>query len=208
MSEQHSLEHSEGSDQSFKPSVPDLRPNLGEYQTVGTGNPDQGLATHFENNEEGARADEIRRRHTEHVQFSESLEEDAGENSEGFKDAHNASEELRLALEDLEETDPDNLGDKFALTQARKIIEKRKEGWAEQIYAAQEEAGRQRRAAQAADYVAERHFRDNEEAYKNQAVNDARRAGVDVNYPPYTDQEPPAPPEPPTSPGPEQFFIH
>ncbi|MDQ5944464.1 MAG: hypothetical protein QG658_532 [Patescibacteria group bacterium] len=208
MQEPHSPEHSEGSDRGFKPSVPDLRPNLGEYQTVGTGNPDQGLATHFENNEEGQRADRLRQRHTEHSRYSESANEDAQESREVYQRAEVAAEELGKALVDLESTDPDNLLDKLALTQAIKIIEARRNKVRDQTQASQEEAGRQRRAAQAAGFIAGEHFRQNEEAYKNQAVNDARRAGVDVNYPPYTDQEPPATSEPPTSPGPEQFFIH
>ncbi len=189
MSDPHNPEHSEGSDRGFKPSVPDLTPNLGEYQTVGTGNPDRGVATHFENNDEGRVADHLRDRHTEHSRYVEQAQEDAKESRESRKDTQVAVEELRLALEDLEATDPDNLGDKFALTQALKILEARGNKWSEQQQAAEEEASRQGRAVQAVDFVAGEHFRENEEAYKNQAVNDARRAGVDVNYPPYTNQE-------------------
>ncbi|MBI2798365.1 hypothetical protein HYX70_03670 [Candidatus Saccharibacteria bacterium] len=36
---------------------------------------------------------------------------------------------------------------------------------------------------------AQQHFRENEEAYKQSAVNDAKKAGKDVSYPPYTDQQ-------------------
>lgn len=38
-------------------------------------------------------------------------------------------------------------------------------------------------------WQSQQHFRKNEEAYKQQAVNEAREAGVDVNYPPYTDTQ-------------------
>lgn len=34
----------------------------------------------------------------------------------------------------------------------------------------------------------EEHYRENEEKYKQQAVHEAHEAGVDVDYPPYTDQ--------------------
>lgn len=42
----------------------------------------------------------------------------------------------------------------------------------------------------AALYDASSHFRDNEVAYKQAAVEDAQAAGVEVNYPPYTDPSP------------------
>lgn len=40
---------------------------------------------------------------------------------------------------------------------------------------------------------AKTHYIDNEEKYKLQAINEARAAGVDINYPPYTDQQPKEP---------------
>lgn len=43
---------------------------------------------------------------------------------------------------------------------------------------------------------AKTHYIDNEEKYKQQAINEAREAGVDINYPPYTDQQPKGPETP------------
>lgn len=196
MPEPHNPEHSEGSDRGFKPSVPDLRPNLGEYHTVGTGNPDQGLATHFENNEEGNEADRFYRQHQERGRGVELFHEDTQEAREAYNDLHIASEELRFAIEDLEQSDPDNFLDRGILARAQEIIEERKISTLSRQTNADVATSHMELSQIKNDLSAGVHYRNNEEAYKNQAVNDARRAGVDVNYPPYTDQEPTTPAHP------------
>lgn len=49
-------------------------------------------------------------------------------------------------------------------------------------------------------FWAREHYGKNEEAYKQQAVNDATEAGKDVNYPGYSPETPPPPPPAPENP--------
>lgn len=196
MPEPHNPEHTSDSQRDFKPSVSDLRPNLGEYQTVGTGNPDRGMATHFENNEMGKEADSLRREHRGFNAIRETHQENTQDSREGFKDSHNAIWELKAAFDD---TNPDNLMDRAVLLEAQKILEKRKDQLGEQIYSEGQKADAAELGYLRNDIEARNHYRANEEAYKNQAVNDYRHAQAanperypeDLNYPGYTDQAPP-----------------
>lgn len=195
MPEPHNPEHTSDNQQDFKPSVPDLRPNLGEYQTVGTGNPDRGIATHFENNEVGEEADLLRRDHRGFNTMRETHQENAQDSSEWFKDAHNAIWELKAAFDD---TDPEDLMDRAVLLEAQKILEKRMGQFGEHIYSEERKADEAELGYYRNDIEARNHYHANEEAYKNQAVNDYRRAQAtnperypgDLNYPGYTDQAP------------------
>ncbi|QQS27204.1 hypothetical protein IPM44_01355 [bacterium] len=195
MPEPHNPEHASDSQRDFKPSVPDLRPNLGEYQTIGTGNPDRGLATHFENNEVGEEADSLRRDHRGFNTMRETHQENARDSRERFGDAHNAIWELKFAFDD---TDPENLMDRAVLLEAQKILEKRRDESGEWIHSEERKADTAELGYHRNDIEARNHYYTNEEAYKNQAVNDYRRAQAtnperypeDLNYPGYTDQAP------------------
>jgi hypothetical protein len=195
MPEPHNPEHTSDSQRDFKPSVPDLRPNLGEYQTVGTGNPDRGTATHFDNNEVGEEAVLLRREHGGFNAMRETKQENAEKASEEFKASHNAILELRAAFDD---TDPGDLMDRAVLLEAQKILEKRKDMDGKWMSLYQRKADAAELGYLRNDMQARNHYRANEEAYKNQAVNDYRRAQAtnperypeDLNYPGYTDQAP------------------
>lgn len=182
-------EYSEGSDHGFKPSVPDLRPNLGEYQTVGTGNADQGLATHFENNDVGRDASELYALNEQNVARAKIAGHERTRIQGEAEEAGVGINALREALRHTSDS-AEKLMERAILTEAIKILEKRQVSLQERVVERAEAADDYELEAAKAEIMARNHYHGNEEAYKNQAVNDARRAGVDVNYPPYTDQEP------------------
>ncbi|MEI6481334.1 MAG: hypothetical protein WCO19_03450 [Candidatus Saccharibacteria bacterium] len=59
-------------------------------------------------------------------------------------------------------------------------------------YTIEEDIRRTRKYFAQKEGHANKQFRDNEEAYKNHAINEARHHGIEINYPPYTDPRPPA----------------
>lgn len=193
MPEPRSPEQTEGSNHGFNPSVPYLRPNLGGYPLIDRDNPHLGEKPEFQNNEVGRRADILRHDHVYHadrVQSARARAEVFAERAEVGMGG--AIEVLRSALEDC---NPDSLMERAVLTEAMKILHQREEKLAQ---AKKDAANGVEEAQNKLDYwdeTARGHYEDNEEAYKNQAVNDYRRAqSADpirypepLNYPPYTD---------------------
>lgn len=174
----------------FIPSTPDLTPNLGEYVP-------QGQGESFRDNDDGRVARELNIAH----QYAEGRAEEARQNEtdgkEVFRDAHIGIGALSDALQ---ATHADDLMQRAVLTEAMKILEKRKDTAATLIHESGERADSREATSKASLYDAGSHYRSHEEAYKNQAVNDYHHAKAQyperypepLNYPqdPETSDQP------------------
>lgn len=199
MPEPHNPERTpDGEGQHFKSSVPDLRPNLGVHRS-GTGNPDQGLVTHFENNELGRDADELYKDHRSASSELRYRVETAEIDKEILTDLEITIRELRTAFNHAK---PENLMERAVLEEAIKVIEARRDRRASQRQEEDALANTAEISYLENEMRSRTHYHNNEEAIKNQAVNDYRHAQATdpirysepLNYPPYTDEtgEPPA----------------
>lgn len=177
-----------GEEQPFHASTPDLTPNLTEERTYSDGR------TYLVENELGREALELHIDHKHHAWNTQRANEQAEIHSDEYKLAHQGIGALENALEDSNPSNPDNLMERAVLTEAIKILEKRKETMVNGMADWGTKEVNSHNASNAALFKADRHFQANEEAYKNEAVNEARREGIDINYPGYTDQPEQTPP--------------